>query len=358
MKFNPSRLSIARKRRLLNKKGFADLVGVTAHTIVRCEQGDTEPTEENVAKFSEVLGFPVGFFYGPDLELADPELVSFRSQRAMTAAERDAALAAGAIGFEISDWVEKKFDLPIARVPDLNLYDPETAAVLLRQDWGLGEEAVSNMVHLLESKGVRVFSLAENSKRVNAFSLWRDDKPYVFLNTMKTAENSRFDAAHELGHLTMHQDGRTKGRAAEDEANQFASAFLMPKASVLAHAKKIVSISQLLVLKKRWSVSVSALTVRLHRLGLLSDWAYRDLCIQIRTRYKDSEPDGIGRERSVVWQKVMKTLWSEKVTQLDIAKQLHLPESEVSTLIFGILHTPQETRPVRQSLSVVAKYGA
>lgn len=354
MKFNPSRLSVARKRRLLNKKGFADLVGLAQHTIVRCEQGETVPTEENVAKFAEVLGFPVGFFYRPDLEIADPEMVSFRSQRAMTAAERDAALAAGAIGFEISDWVEGKFNLPAPRVPDLNLYDPETAAVLLRQDWGLGEGPISNMVHLLESKGVRVFSLAENSKRVNAFSLWRGDKPFVFLNTMKTAENSRFDAAHELGHLTMHQDGRTTGRQAEDEANKFASAFLMPKASVVARVKRVISIDQLLTLKSYWSVSLSALVVRLHRIGLLSDWAYRDFCIQVRSRYKDTEPNGIERERSVVWQKVMKTLWSERVTQLDIAKQLDLPESEVSTLIFGILHPIQHDRPRQQGLTVVS----
>lgn len=358
MPFNPSRLSIARKRRLLNKKGFADLVGLAVHTIIRCEQGETEPTEENVAKFAEVLGFPIGFFYRPNMEIAEPELVSFRSQRAMTAAERDAALAAGAIGFEVSDWVEKRFDLPAARIPDLNLYEPEMAAVLLRQDWGLGEEPVSNMVHLLESKGVRIFSLAENSKRVNAFSLWRNDKPYAFLNTMKTAENSRFDAAHELGHLTLHQDGKTTGRTAEDEANNFASAFLMPKASVLGSINSVHSVDHLIKLKKKWRVSVSALTVRLHRLGILSDWKYRDFCIQIRNRYKDTEPEGIDREVSVVWQKVMKTLWSERVTQLDIARELEVPESEISALIFGVLNNSQVAPPRSSGLSIVRERNA
>lgn len=354
MKFQPTRLSIARKRRLLNKKGFADLVGVAAHTITRCEQGKTTPSDENVEKFAEVLDFPIGFFFRPDLEIPDAELVSFRSQRAMTSAERDAALAAGAIGFEISDWVEARFELPPANVPDLNLYEPEIAAVVLRNDWGLGEEPISNMVHLLESKGVRVFSLAENSKRVNAFSLWREDKPYVFLNTMKTAENSRFDAAHELGHLGLHQDGKTTGRLAEDEANRFASAFLMPKADVIAHVNRVVSIDQLIGVKKRWRVSLAALALRLHRLNRISDWRYRDFCIQIRSRYKDTEPSGIERERSVVWQKVMKTLWSERTTQLDIARELSVPESEVSTLIFGVLHSGAGETPLRaQGLSLI-----
>ncbi|HQZ86203.1 MAG TPA: XRE family transcriptional regulator [Actinomycetota bacterium] len=354
MKFNPLRLSVARQRRLLNKKAFADLVGVTAHTVVRCEQGDTEPSEQTVAKFAEVLGFPVGFFYRQDVEVADAELVSFRSQRSMTAAERDAALAAGAIGFEISDWVEARFDLPGVAVPDLNLYEPEMAAVLIRQDWGLGEEPISNTVHLLESKGVRVFSLAENSKRVNAFSLWRQDKPYVFLNTMKTAENSRFDAAHELGHLVLHQDGQTTGRVAEDEANRFASAFLMPEGPVVRSLRRAYSVEQLIVAKRKWRVSLLALTVRLHRLGVLTDWRYRDFCIQIRARYGDTEPEGVERERSVVWEKVMKTLWSERVTQLDIARALDVPESEVSTLIFGILHSDNKSPPQGGGLSLVA----
>lgn len=343
MPFNPTRLSIARQRRLLNKKGFADLVGLSAHTITRCEQGETEPTEETIRKFAMALQFPIGFFFRANLHTPDSELVSFRSQRAMTASERDAALAAGAIGFEISDWVESRFELPEVQLPDLNLFDPETAALMLRQDWGLGEEPISSMVHLLESKGVRVFSLAENSKRVNAFSLWRNDKPYVFLNTMKTAENSRFDAAHELGHLALHQDGKRTGRVAEDEANCFSSAFLLPKADLLARINRVNSIEQLIFYKKRWKVSLAALTLRLHRLDRLTDWRYRDFCIQIRTRYKDTEPEGIARELSVVWQKVMKTLWSEKTTQLDIARQLDLPESEVSTLIFGMLHTPRAT---------------
>jgi hypothetical protein len=45
----------------------------------------------------------------------------------------------------------------------------------------------------------------------------------------------RFDAAHELGHLVMHGHERPlPGPEAEREANQFASAFLMPRADVVA----------------------------------------------------------------------------------------------------------------------------
>ena len=70
---------------------------------------------------------------------------------------------------------------------------------------------------------MRVFSLAENTKNVDAFSCWRNDEPYVFLNTFKSTERSRFDSAHELGHLVLHRHGGAKqGRSAEYEAHLFA----------------------------------------------------------------------------------------------------------------------------------------
>jgi Zn-dependent peptidase ImmA (M78 family) len=244
-------------------------------------------------------------------------------------------LAAGAIGFLISDWVAKRFELPQAKIPDLHLFEPEVAARTLRQEWNLGEKPISNMIQLLESKGVRVFSLAENTAKVNAYSLWRSEKPYVFLNTFKSAECSRFDAAHELAHLVLHQDGKVKGREAEDQANRFASSFLMPKADVLALLPRIDRLQRLMEAKQRWGVSLAALNYRVHRLRLITDWKYRDYCIEMATKgYNKNEPNEIQRETSVVWQKVLMSLWAEKTTQDDIADELLLPHSELNDLLF------------------------
>lgn len=355
MRFDSTRLSTARQRGMLNKKGFAELVGVTPHTVSRWEAGTTIPDDETIEKIAGCLGFPKDFFFGKELDVPNPSLVSFRSQTSMTAARRDAALSAGSLGFLIADWVDERFDLPPLDVSDLSDYSPEIAASMLRQDWGLGEKPISNSIHLLESKGVRVFSLAENSKKVNAFSLWREDVPFVFLNTMKTAESSRFDAAHELGHLVLHRDGKTTGRKAEEEANRFASHFLIPQSDLLSFRKPHYSIDWLINLKSRWKVSLAALCYRMHKEQLLSDWVYRDLCIQIRSKFKNTEPNGIAKEKSVVWSKVMQALWSEKITQLDMAKDLAIPQREVSALIFGILSdgTPPLTASQDRKFTIV-----
>lgn len=52
---------------------------------------------------------------------------------------------------------------------------------------------------------------------------------------------------------------------------------------------------------------------------------------------RKKEPHPIPREMSVVWEKVLKALWTERVTRAEIAKELHLPPAEVEALVFGIL---------------------
>jgi len=344
MKFNPSRLGIARKRRMLNKSALAERVGVRPLTITRWESHQSEPTAENIDALAKELRYPKEFFFARDIDEPLDALTSFRSQTSMTAATRDAALAAGAIGFLILDWVSERFNLPVDHLPDLRSYGeegPEVAARVLRQEWGLGEAPISNMVHLLESKGVRVFSLAQNTKAVDAYSVRRHDgTPCVFLNTFKSAERSRFDAAHELAHLILHQDGSVTGRSAEDQANAFASAFLMPKSDVLSVLPRIQHLGELIAAKARWRVSLTALTYRAHKLGIISDWKYRDFYIEISTKgYNREEPMESEREKSVVWDKVLKALWAEKTTQDDIARALDVPTDEVADLLFGMLNT-------------------
>lgn len=341
---------------MLNKKTLAEKLGVQMHTIVRWEGGSTSPALEHVKILAETLGYPDLFFYGSDIDEPTPAATSFRSQTKMSAATRDAALAAGAIGFQILDWISARFDLPKQKVPDLRDYEPDAAAHALRQEWTLGEKPVLNLIQLLESKGIRVFSLAENTEMVDAYSLRRSDgTPCVFLNTCKTAERTRFDAAHELAHLILHQDGGVTGRPAEDQANQFASAFLMPRSDVIATLPRVNSLQQLIVAKARWRVSLAALAYRVHKLEIISDWKYRDFCIQIATRFNKKEPQGIERETSILWTKVLQSLWSEHTTQADIAKALHVPVDEVSSLLFGVVNrrSPDAPPPPKRPLSIV-----
>ena len=336
--FHPSRLRVARKRRSLNKTRLAELIGVDLRTVTGYERGEYEPGPDTMAHIVRVLGFPAGFFDGDALHEPSPATASFRSMARMSASNREAALASGAIAFLLNDWIETRFDLPAPSLPDLREEDPETAAITLRQQWGLGERPIKNMVHLLESKGVRVFSMAEDTTEVDAFSLWRETTPFVFLNTLKSAERGRFDAAHELGHLVLHRHAGPQGKEVEREADRFASAFLMPRGSVLAHAPVMPTLESLIRLKQLWIVSVASLAYRLNDLGVLSEWHYRSLFIEMGQRgYRTNEPQGAQREMSQILSKIFAALRDEDVTKDDVAYQLHIEAEELDKLVFGLI---------------------
>jgi Zn-dependent peptidase ImmA (M78 family)/transcriptional regulator with XRE-family HTH domain len=337
--FNPRRLSLARKRRRLTATALAEQASLALDTISRLEKGSNPPDTETVAKLVRVLNFPESFFYDRDPEDIDTGAVSFRSFSKMSAKERDAAISAGSLGLQLGAWVEERFSLPEPNLLDLSYEtNPENAAHSVRQFWGLGERPIGNLMGLLETHGVRMFSLSENTASVNAFSFWRDNKPYVFLNNFKTAESSIFDASHELGHLVMHKHGDPKEtRSAEREANSFASAFLMPARDVRARMPRRITIDVVLQTKARWRVSAMAMAYRLNTLGLLSEWQYKSICIELGKRgYRAGEPSGIDRETSVIWHKVLTQLWSEKTTKNDIAANLHLPLDELEGLIWNL----------------------
>lgn len=336
--FNPSRLTLARKRRGLTMKGLAQRIRVEPRSISAYEKAEFSPDADRLLELARILKFPLDFFYGDDLEELSPDVASFRSMTRMTAGKRDMALGAGTFALLVNQWIEKRFQLPHVNVPNLaREQSPEANAETLRREWELGQLPIKNMVHLLESRGVRVFSLSLDAAEVDAFSMWREDAPFVFLNTKKSAEHSRFDAAHELGHLVMHRHGAPWGQEAEREANAFASAFLMPRGDLLAQASRVSTVSHLIKLKKYWTVSVAALAYRLHTLGVLTDWHYRTLAIEIASRgYRTQEPEEAQRETSQVWAKVFTALRNEGISKEDIADELCIAREELEQLVFGL----------------------
>ena len=374
--FNPKRLELARKRRKLTGKVLAERAGLTDVTVSRLGSALNEPSLETVKKLAEVLNYPVSFFYDGEYETVSVETVSFRSMKKMTAKIRDAAISGGELGIMLCEWADKEFNLPLPDLLDLSKeIDPETAATLLRQHWGLGSRPINNMIKLLESKGVKILSLAEDTTVVDACSFWKGEQPVIILNTYKTAEHSRFDAAHELGHLVLHKHGQYANRIMaldnsnndenhrlvdstsnkklkverdiEREADRFASCFLMPRSDILANIPRSINVQNILECKFRWKVSAMALSYRLKNLGRISDWQYRSIIIELAKKgYKTSEPMGIERETSSLWSQIFTYLWSMKKTKEDIALQLNIPLDEIDTLICGLLTSHHREKPL------------
>lgn len=336
--FNPNRLKLARERRGVTITTLAKNIEMTTKIVSMYENGHQDPPPTTLEGIAKCLRFPVEFFYGDDIDELIPETVSFRALTKMKASQRDASIGAARLALQLHAWIDTRFELPSPDLPDLRNVEPEPAAASLRHDWGLGEMPIKNLVHLLESRGVRVFALDEKTRDMDAFSFWHGGVPFVFLNTNKSAEHSRFDAAHELAHLVLHKHGSPGGREAERQADQFASAFLMPRASVIAVAPRFAALDNLVRLKANWTVSVTALVRRLKDVGLISDWHYRNLCIECSRRgFRTQEPVPARRETSQVLNRIFELLREDGVSLHDVARELALPAEEIKTLVFALV---------------------
>ncbi len=338
----PSRLAIARKRHGLTLTRLADLTGLSTRSLSLYENGHQEPTEETLSQLAKILDVDPGFLAGQDIDEIPVDAVSFRALSKMTARQRDRALAAGRVALLVNDWIEARFELPKPDIPSLTGYDPESAAQVVRARWGLGERPVANMLHLLESRGVRIYSLTAENSQLDAYSLYWHGQPFIFLNTAKSGERGRFDAAHELGHLVLHGEHLVPNRpAAETEANRFAAAFLMPRASVLAQGLRDATPDRILAAKRTWKVAAIALAHRLYELDLLTDWGYRAVCVQLsQWGYRRTEPCGIDRESSQLLAKVLRSVRDHGETFASMAAAIGISTAELHSHVFGLTLTP------------------
>ena len=378
--FNPSRLVLARHRRELTATALAQAADLSPRMISLYENGHSVPTDENVQALADTLRFPVTFFHREDPPELTVEQTSFRALSKTPAKRRDAARSSGQLAIMLDDWITGQFGLPHANLPSLTVFSrlapdverdtsstnhiqvetPEIAAEVIRAGWGMGNSPIPNLLHLLEAQGVRVFSLADNCREVDAFSFWHGRTPFIVLNTTKSGERGRFDAAHELGHLVLHHEDRApQGPQAEQEADRFAAAFLMPRASVLAQVPHMAPIDLVLEAKERWRVAAMALTHRLHEIGLSSDWHYRQLCVELSKRgYRSAEPGGIARESSQVLNKVFTALRAEGSRPATIARDMDITVADLNNLVFGLVMSAHEggraaSAPLRPKLALV-----
>lgn len=254
--------------------------------------------------------------------------INFRAGRKAQSTHRDAAVSNGNLLTELDAWIRNNFTLPELDWLDLSNESPIVAAQLLRQAWGLGTDPAPNMVQLCESRGISVYGLTAIAKGVDAFSGWVGKQPFIFTARQKTPERSRFDIAHELGHLVLHHNAaKSNNSVQEKEADIFASEFLIPRAALKAYLPKLPNLTEIFAFKATYRVSALDTVISLHRAGILSDASYKRRCAALNHRgHKNGEPDGMKfYERSRVFDYIFNSTHSNFRSRKDLTVLLSLP---------------------------------
>lgn len=279
-KFNGEQLKLARMASGLSLAEIGDMLGVTRQYVSRLENG-VLPSPKQLEVLSDVLNVEIEFFFKQRVKAIEAGECHFRSLRASTQTLKKTIMAqVEMLDSHFVTYLEQEVGFPevnITAAKDHEFDSPRNIELLAektRKCLGLGMGPISNVVRLLESIGCIVINLADADERIDAFSIY-SGRPLIVRNTSKQSPGRmRFDFLHELGHLVMHDGIETGCRITEQQANNFASAFLMPRSSFIHEFPRVrgayFNWDALVEMKIRWGISLKALLFRARTLGLIS----------------------------------------------------------------------------------------
>jgi Zn-dependent peptidase ImmA (M78 family)/transcriptional regulator with XRE-family HTH domain len=328
---NGDRVKQARELRGFTQKDFAARIKVNQSSVSQIEAGLISPSDEVVQRIVLQTGFPLPYFKqstSTDFPLGS---LLFRAKASMTLRQRCEARQHARVMFEILEKMESNIRSDITlRIPRLE-DDPVSCAIHVRSLLGLSTDApIDNLTHVLESNGVVLLALPIELEKRDAFSSWVGNekrRPVIVLpRNTRHGDRLRFNIAHELGHLVMHQTIAGDIRTIEEEASVFASEFLMPKEAMERELIAPITLKGLFRLKSRWKVSIQTLIRRANELRKITDRQYKYLMQRLSLRgWRTNEPIEIPIEKPRLVGQMAEILYGSPIDYRKLASNVNLP---------------------------------
>lgn len=348
--FQTGRLDQILAARRLNQTQLAAMVGVSPATVSKWRTGTQPPEREALDRLASVVNVAPEWFTRPVVSRTTMTL--FRSNASAHVAARNMLSAriewAEDIAIALSDFV----DFPELNLPQRTFENPEEitdeeierAADECRERWRLGRAYIQDLALAAEGAGIILIREETGVAQIEGLSTWSEflNRPMVLLSSDKdNSYRSRFDLAHEIGHLVLHRHIKRPTEKArfdmlELQAHRFAGALLLPAETLARDVRIPPTLDDLLLLKRRCGVSVAAIIMRLSAIALLDD-AGKMALFKSRS-YKwgaKSEPGDDDRppEQPRLLRRTIDLLVDEKVMPLEaIPAHFGLSETDIEML--------------------------
>lgn len=240
LQINGDRIREARVFRGLTITKLAEELGISKQMLSKCEHNKANLSLESFRKLVEILDFPMSFFTGTIKFKLEDEGTFYRRRLTAIQAEKKPSETYKRATAVVRDFLEQYVEFPVLEEIDLpDDISPEEAAIRVRNSWKLGDFPITDMLSLLERHGLTVVSLNFEAKDAAACSgyIQINGRGYyvVLTNNDGNFYREQFNLAHELGHFVLHGGhlnpkdlDLSEYRNIEQEADTFASYFLMP----------------------------------------------------------------------------------------------------------------------------------
>ncbi|MGA2173294.1 MAG: XRE family transcriptional regulator [Sedimentisphaerales bacterium] len=265
-------IQLARESRGLTQNELARKTSISQASISKFERSEKDINDEALEKIAKVLDYPPTFFVR-DIILRGLGVSGIFHRKRLS------------ISIQILKKIQAEFSIRMSEIAtlldnveiqcayafhhyDIGEYDgPEQIAELVRAQWKLPLGPIKSIIGVIENAGGIVFKYDLETRKLDAQSHWISGTPPIFfVNGQIPTDRMRFTLAHEIGHIVMHEYPTPN---MEEEAHQFASAFLMPKDEILQDIVPF-SIERAVALKSKWKVSIAAIIMRAFDLGVIS----------------------------------------------------------------------------------------
>jgi transcriptional regulator with XRE-family HTH domain len=304
------RLKMLRHSRALTLEELAGAAGalVSRQAISKYERGLMLPSPRVLRSLAGALGVRVSELLAPPG--IKVEILAFRKMSRFPRKElqRVQSLVARMLEHrvtleQVSGSAATGLDeIPFCQYRVSSLDECESAATSLREVWGLGVDPISSMTDVLEEHRIHVLEIESERTLDGLSAIARDDVGRVRAAAVVSrsglpGERQRLSLAHELGHLVLEETPTVDGERA---AFRFGAAFLAPAVQVrrdVGDMRRRVSLQELLLLKRRYGISVQALVFRLRDLGIITEPCATGLWKQISARgWRQAEPETLEAE--------------------------------------------------------------
>jgi Zn-dependent peptidase ImmA (M78 family)/transcriptional regulator with XRE-family HTH domain len=330
------RVRLAREASRLTQQELADTAGVAQGTLSEIESGRViEPAPNLLKDIARATGFPESFFMGGPL----PDLPEGRYRRLKMGASIKVDKQVRAQVRQVLEVIQRSES--VLRLPPVAIEarrdrgligDIESIAGLVRQSLGVGpRDPIPNMTRAAERAGVVVVRLPSELPFHDGFSAWPDygldGRPVIALTGHRSPDRERFTIAHELGHLVLHtlRGDELSPKQAEDEANRFGGAILIPLPAAREAMRPPVTLRILMSVKAHYGVSIAACAQRALDVGLISREHFVSLRKQLSARqWTRQEPVDVTPEQPLLIRKIVDGL-AGAGSPLERARRVSMP---------------------------------
>ncbi len=284
----------------LSLQALSDKLGeakVSKQALHKYEQGKMKPDSTVMIALANTLGVSVDYFYSEPKAKVELEQVEYRKYVTKVSKSQKDAIEERAKSileryFELEDLlgIEEKSDYFTYKEIIRNANQADEAAKALREQWDLGYDPIPDVVEMLEDKGYKVIEV-DAPQGFDGLKASVNGEPVIALNKNKSADfdivRKRFTALHELAHHALSFPEDMKEKEQEKLCHAFASAVLYPEemAGKELHKGRFHFYErELILLKERWGISISAIFSRARQLGIINDYVYRKFNIGFRQR--------------------------------------------------------------------------